>query len=330
MPSTRAAAAHVCLEIDVPSRRAQGGEIGDRRLRARQNDEVDVRGDRLPGTQELRGRRPAPGAAHRSRRSWRRADRPARRRAPSRRGLARGATRGRAHPRPAGDRRRRSTARGRRRASRSSSRTRARPSANSVGSPRNLLTMKPSIMRASSGGSTVFVPTRLAMTPPRSMSPMSTTGTSAARAKPMLAMSPCAQVDLGRRAGALDQDDVRLGAQPRKAVEHGGACSCGFMCWYSAALALPTTRPCTTTCAPISLCGFSSTGFMCTLGRHAGRTRLQRLRAPDLAAVGRHRRVVGHVLRLERPHAQPAVVEQAGKPGHQQSTCRRRSRCPET
>ncbi len=31
-------------------------------------------------------------------------------------------------------------------------------------------------------------------------------------------------------------------------------------------MALPWTRPCTTICAPISLCGLSSTGFMCTLG----------------------------------------------------------------
>ena len=31
-------------------------------------------------------------------------------------------------------------------------------------------------------------------------------------------------------------------------------------------MALPKTRPCTTICAPISLCGLSSTGFMCTLG----------------------------------------------------------------
>src|SRR5215472_11341046 len=38
------------------------------------------------------------------------------------------------------------------------------------------------------------------------------------------------------------------------------------MCWKAAALALPWTLPCTTICAPISLCGLSSTGFMCTLG----------------------------------------------------------------
>jgi hypothetical protein len=63
------------------------------------------------------------------------------------------------------------------------------PSANSIGSPRNLLTRNPRICAASSASITVFVPTKLAMTPPRSMSPISTTGTSAARANPILAMS---------------------------------------------------------------------------------------------------------------------------------------------
>ena len=42
--------------------------------------------------------------------------------------------------------------------------------------------------------------------------------------------------------------------------------SFGFMLWYSEAFAEPIIFPCTTTCAPMSLCGFSSTGFMCTLG----------------------------------------------------------------
>src|SRR3990170_3237158 len=65
----------------------------------------------------------------------------------------------------------------------------AMPSANSAGSPRNLLTRKPQMRRASSGSITALVPTRLAITPPLSMSPISTTGTWAARAKPMLAMS---------------------------------------------------------------------------------------------------------------------------------------------
>ena len=64
------------------------------------------------------------------------------------------------------------------------------PASNSVGSPRNLLTANPTISAASSGSSTTRVPTSAAITPPRSMSPRRHTGTPAARAKPMFAMSP--------------------------------------------------------------------------------------------------------------------------------------------
>ena len=64
------------------------------------------------------------------------------------------------------------------------------PASNKVGSPRNLLTRKPRTCAASSAAITAFVPTICAITPPRSMSPISTTGIWAARAKPMLAMSP--------------------------------------------------------------------------------------------------------------------------------------------
>ena len=105
------------------------------------------------------------------------------------------------------------------------------PSANSVGSPRNLLTMKPAISAASTGSSTALVPTRLAITPPRSMSPIKITGTLAARAKPILAMSLLAQIDLRRAARAFDQHQIGFLLQPREAFEHVAAeasasCSC--------------------------------------------------------------------------------------------------------
>lgn len=47
---------------------------------------------------------------------------------------------------------------------------------------------------------------------------------------------------------------------------------------------------------------------------HARRARLQRLCAPDLAAVFRHRRVVRHVLRLERPHLKTTAKASASAP----------------
>ena len=52
--------------------------------------------------------------------------------------------------------------------------------------------------------------------------------------------------------------------------------------------------------------------------RDAAGARLQRLGPADLAAVGGDRGVVRHVLRLERPHGQPAPGKGAAQPGDQQ------------
>ena len=125
--------------------------------------------------------------------------------------------------------------------------------------------MKPSMMAASSGGSTAWVPTMLAMTPPRLMSPMSTTGTPAARAKPMLAMSPARRL-ISEAEPAPSTSTMSASAHRRAKLSSTAASNCGFWRAKSLASELPTTRPCTTTCAPTSLCGFRSTGFMCTLG----------------------------------------------------------------
>src|SRR6202046_2683877 len=64
------------------------------------------------------------------------------------------------------------------------------PLRNRFASPRNLLTMKPTMVAASSGASAALTPRICAKMPPRSMSPTSATGQPAARAKPMFAMSP--------------------------------------------------------------------------------------------------------------------------------------------
>ena len=125
--------------------------------------------------------------------------------------------------------------------------------------------MKPTIMAASAGSITVLVPTRLAITPPRSMSPSSTTGTSAARAKPMLAMSLARRLTSDAEPAPSTSTRSHSAAR-RPKLSSTAPSSLGFSPWYSRALALPKTLPCTTTWAPMSLWGFSSTGFMCTLG----------------------------------------------------------------
>jgi hypothetical protein len=65
----------------------------------------------------------------------------------------------------------------------------SRPGASSRRSPRNLLTMNPAISRWSAGSSTASVPNIAASSPPRSMSPTTTTGRAAARARPIFARS---------------------------------------------------------------------------------------------------------------------------------------------
>ncbi len=63
--------------------------------------------------------------------------------------------------------------------------------------------------------------------------------------------------------------------------------------------------------------GFQQNGIHVGGRLDAAGQRLQRRRAADLAAVRRDRGVVGHVLRLERPHAMAAIREQAAEAGHQ-------------
>ena len=129
------------------------------------------------------------------------------------------------------------------------------------------------------------------MTPPRSISPISTTGTSAASAKPILAMSPARRlISAGLPAPSTRTRSACLG-EPRERSEHRGS-RLGASRRYSPAEALPQTRPSSTICAPLSDCGFSSTGFMSAQGLDAAGARLQRLRPADLAAIGGHRGVV--------------------------------------
>jgi hypothetical protein len=127
------------------------------------------------------------------------------------------------------------------------------------------------------------------MTPPRSMSP----------------------------ARALDQHDVGLSAQPLEAVKHmahqfaldvlvAGGVGIGEHLTLHHDL-----------CADVAL-RLQEHRVHVDAGRHAGRQRLKRLGAADLAAILGDGGVVRHVLRLERPHLQPAADERARQPGDDQ------------
>ncbi len=193
----------------------------------------------------------------------------------------------------------------------------ARPASNSAGSPWNLLTSVAPISAASAGSMTAKVPARAAMTPPRWMSPTSTTGMSAARAKPKLAMS------LARRftSEALPAPSTRTRSAVGSELGMGGQ----HLGQQLAALPPVVTRRERADAAAAD----DELGAALVLGLQQHRVHggdrvaprgagLQRLGPPDLAAIGGDGGVVRHVLRLERRDAQAAIGEGAAKPRHQQ------------
>ena len=192
------------------------------------------------------------------------------------------------------------------------------PSSNSAESPRNLLTRKPRINAESSGSSTAFVPTIWAMTPPRSMSPISTTGVSEARAKPILAMSPCRKLISAGLPAPSTRTRSASAFTCAETVEHGFQ-----QPWLPALIfarggvadhaALHNDLR-----ADVAL-RFEQDRIHVDAGSSTRQARAsQRLRPADLAAIGRHGRVVRHVLRFERPDRHPAQRKGAAKPGDDQ------------
>ena len=189
----------------------------------------------------------------------------------------------------------------------------ARPCSNNPTSPRNLLTMKPWIRASSSGSRTRCVPARLAMTPPRSISPSITTGTLAAAANPMLAISPARRlISAGLPAPSTRTISASRG-EVSKTLQHRRQQGRLLV-----QIVLGTQR------APaLALHDDLRAGVGLRLqqhrvhvhaGRHPRRPRLHGLGAADLAALDRHGGIVRHVLRLERRHLQTAPHQRTGKP----------------
>ncbi len=167
---------------------------------------------------------------------------------------------------------------------------------------------KPRIIAASPGSSTARVPTTAAITPPRSMSPTSTTGHLCGAREAHVGDVAGAQVDLGRGARALDDDEVALRLKAPIALHH-----LGQQLPPRLAVIGRAERP-AHAAVDDELRG--AIGLRLQQHRvHVGvrldprGDRLHGLRAADLAAIGGHRGVVRHVLRLERAHRQPAIGE---------------------
>ena len=168
-------------------------------------------------------------------------------------------------------------------------------------------------VRLVGGSSSASVPNSEANTPPRSMSATITTGNRASRQTHVRQVA-VAQVDLGRAAGALADDDVVARAQVgeragddrselvlERAV--GARVGVGVRLAHHDHLAVSLARR------------LDQHRVHRRLRLDAGGRRLHRLRAADLAAVEGHDRVERHVLRLERRDADPLALQPAADPG---------------
>ena len=155
------------------------------------------------------------------------------------------------------------------------------------------------------------------MTPPRSMSPTSTTGTSAASAKPILAMSPARRlISAGLPAPSTRTRSAAVG-EPRERSEHRRQQARRQPAILAGRGAAPDPAIEHDLRAALRL-RLQQHRVHVGQGLDAAGARLQRLRPADLAAIGGYRGVVRHVLRLERPHLQPAPGKGARHPGQQQ------------
>ena len=143
----------------------------------------------------------------------------------------------------------------------------ATPSSNRLASPRNLLIRKPR-MRARSDGSSTAMGADEA-------------GDDAAAIdvadehhrhvgccrKAHVGDVAGAQIDLRRAAGALDQNDIGVARRDAAKLSSTAGSSSALRCVIGRARASCRRGvPCTITCAPVSVSGLSSTGFMWTLG----------------------------------------------------------------
>ena len=115
-----------------------------------------------------------------------------------------------------------------------------------------------------------------------------------------------AQVDLGRAAGALDQDEVGLGRAGDRSYRAPSAAASASARDSRAAWHCRTTLALHHDLRADLALRLQQDRVHVHRRRHAAGARLQRLGAADLAAVGGDGGVVRHVLRLERPHPQAA------------------------
>ena len=135
----------------------------------------------------------------------------------------------------------------------------------------------------------------------------------------------CPQIDFRGAAGAFDEHEIGLTAQPRKTVEHERQ-QIVFHLLVGGRLGAAVDPALHHDLRADFALRLQQHRVHVNAGGRARGARLQRLRAPDLAAVRRDRGVVRHVLRLERPHREPAQRERTRQPGDDQGLADIRAR----
>ena len=123
-----------------------------------------------------------------------------------------------------------------------------------------------------------------------------------------------AQVDLRSAPRALYDHQIRLLPQALETLEHR-AHEAGFQGLIIPRVGGPRDLALHHDLRADHALGLQQHRVHMHAGGGAAGPGLKRLRPADLAAIRRHRRIVGHVLRLEGPHAQAAIAEDTTKPG---------------
>ena len=174
---------------------------------------------------------------------------------------------------------------------------------------------KPATSAWSAGDSSARVPNSEANTPPRSMSPTTTTGSPTARASPRLTRSVSRRLISAGLPAPSQIDHVVLGAQlgeaanaaSRQVRRHGrGSHACASR---------PRRGPRTTTWLRRSLPGLSRTGFIRASGSTPAAAACIAWARPISAPSGVTTELLRHVLRLERRHPDAAAGQPATQPG---------------
>ena len=173
---------------------------------------------------------------------------------------------------------------------------------------------KPATCAWSSASSSASVPKSEAKTPPRSMSPTTSTGRPASRARPMFVRSAWRRLISAGLPAPSQTTTSKRARRSASARATTGRSSC-FERLVGARVRVGVGLAHDDDLAVALARRLDEDRVHRGLGLDPGGRRLHGLRAPDLRAVARHDRVQRHVLRLERRDADALAVQPAADAG---------------